>query len=327
MMRSSRVAVFVLLLITVLIGANCSYYNRIIARKNLVDGSKAYKDRKFPEAEQLFRDAVGRDPSGESIEGKTAQLFLARTLHSMYIGDRKNSARAEEAIAEYQKALALNPNDQSSYKAIASLYENLQKNNEWLDWVTKRSTNTSIPPEQRAEALTSLAAKKNSCANDITDTDATKKTVTKDGKPSFEFVKPANEADFTTLKGCVADGLALTQQTMSLESDQVKNAASLDVKSLTDQQLKSNQDLLKVFESARSYRASLLVQAMRLAEMEGRTEDRDRLKQESEDARKNFLSLSDVVKKIQAEIDERIAAQQAEQSRNAANKAPAANSQ
>ena len=326
-MRSSRVTVFVLLLLTVLIGANCSYYNRIIARKNLVDGSKAYKDRKFPEAEQLFRDAVSRDPNGESVEGKTAQLFLARTLHSMYIGDRKNSARAEEAIAEYQKALALNPNDQSSYKAIASLYENLQKSDQWLDWVTKRSTNTTIPPEQRAEALTSLAAKKNSCANDITDTEQTKKTVTKDGKPTFEFVKPANEADFNTLKGCVTDGLALTEQTMSLEPDQVKNATSLNVKSLTDQQLKSNQDLLKVFESTRSYRASILVQAMRLAEMEGRAEDRDRLKQESEDARKSFLELSDVVKKIQTEIDERVAAQQAEQSRNAANSAPAANSQ
>lgn len=326
-MRSSRVAVLVLLLLTVFIGANCSYYNRIIARKNLVDGSNAYKNRKFPEAEQLFRDAVSRDPNGETVEGKTAQLFLARTLHSIYIGDRKNSPKAEEAIAEYQKALALNPNDQSSYKAIASLYENLQKSNEWLDWVTKRSTNMSIPPEQRAEALTSLAAKKNSCANDITDTEQTKNTVTKDGKPTFEFVKPANEADLTTLQGCVTEGLSLTKQATDLEIDQVKNAGSLDVKSMTDQQLKSSQDLLKVFESARSYRASMLVQAMRLAEMEGRTEDRDRFKQESEAARQNFLELSDVVKKIQAEMDERVAAQQAEESRNAANGAPAANSQ
>ena len=123
----------------------------------------------------------------------------------------------------------------------------------------------------------------------------------------------------------MADGLALTQQTMALESDQVKNATSLNIDSLTDEQLKSNQDLLKVFESARSYRASILVQAMRLAEMEGRTEDRDRLKAESEAARKSFLELSDVVKKIQTEIDERVAALQAEQSRNSANSAPAAN--
>jgi hypothetical protein len=307
MMRSSRVAVFGLLLITVLIGANCSYYNRIIARKNLVDGSKSYKDRKFPEAEQLFRDAVSRDPRGETVEGKTAQLFLARTLHSEFIGDRQNKAKAEEAIAEYQKALALNPNDQSSYKAIASLYENLQKNDEWLDWVTKP-----------------LAAKKNSCSNDITDTEATKKTVTKDGKQTFQFVKPANEADYESLKRCVQEGLALTEQTAALETEQVKNAKSLNIKSLTDEQLKSNQDMLKVFESARSYRASLLVQAMRLAEMEGRTEDRDRLKTESEAARQSFLDLSEVVKGIQTEIDERVAAKQAEAAREAPNKNSAA---
>jgi tetratricopeptide (TPR) repeat protein len=276
-----------------------------MARKDLVDGSNAYKDRKFPEAERLFRSAVARDPNGNFVEGQTAQLFLARTLHSEYIGNRSNRAKAEEAIAEYQKALQLNPNDQSSYKAIASLYENLQMQDQWLDWVTKRSNNTSIPPEQRAEALTSLAAKKNTCANDLTDTEQTKKTVTKDGKPAFQFVKPANPQDYSNLTACIRDGTALIDQAIALETPQVKNAASFDIKGATDAQLKETQDLLKVFESARSYRASLLVQKMRLAEMDGNTAERDRLKDEAEKAREEFLALSDVVKKIQTEIDER----------------------
>ena len=282
-----------------------------MARKDLVDGSKAYKDRKFPEAEQLFRNAVARDPNGEYVEGKTAQLFLARTLHSEFIGNRQDLAKATEAITEYQKALTLEPKDQSSYKAIASLYENLQKNDEWLKWVTDRANNTGIPPEQRAEALTSLASKKNSCANDISDTEKTKKTVTKDGKQAFQFVKPASNEDFETFKKCVAEGTALIDQVAGLEPDAIKNATSLDVKPLTDVQLQTNLDLFKVFESARSYKTSLLFQSMRLAEMEGRTPDRDRLKTESEDARKKFLSLSDIVKKIQGEIDERTAAKEA----------------
>jgi len=281
-----------------------------MARKALVDGSKAYKDRKFPEAEKLFRDAVSRDPKGELVEGKTAQLFLARTLHSEYIGDRANKAKAEEAITQYQKALEQNASDQSSYKAIASLYENLQRPDDWLKWVTARSNNTSIPPEQRAEALTSLAARKNTCANDISDTEQTKKTITKDGKPSFQFVKPANAQDFETFKGCVDEGTKLIDQALALEPAAVKSAASLNIKSLTDQQLQQNQDLLKVFESARSYKASLLFQAMREAEMENRTPDRDRLKDEAEAARTSFLELSDVVKKIQAEIDARTAAKE-----------------
>ncbi len=311
-MRFSRFGVVVIVSITVLVGANCGTYNRIMARKSLVDGSKAYKDRQFKEAEDLFKDAVARDPKGESIEGKSAQLFLARTLHSEYIGDRQKKELAEEAITQYQKALQQNPNDQSSYKAIASLYENLQKKDEWLQFVTARSANTTIPPEQRAEALTSLAAKKNTCANDITDTEKTKKAVTKDGKQTFQFVKPENPQDLETLKGCVDEGTKLIDQAVALEPADVKSATSLDPKTLTDPQLIAKQELLKVFESTRSYKASLVFQAMRLAEMEGRTPDADRFKAEGDVARKNFLDLSDIVKKLQAEVDWRLAAKEAE---------------
>lgn len=326
-MKFFRFGVVVSLSITVLLGSSCGTYNRIIARKNLVDGSKAYKDHKFKDAEQLFRDAVARDPNGTSVEGKTAQLFLARTLHSEFIGDRSNKALAEEAIVQYQKALQFEPNDQSSYKAIASLYENLQKTDEWQKWVTARSTNTSIPPEQRAEALTSLAAKKNTCANDISDTDQTKKTITKDSKQTYQFVKPTNAADFDTLKGCVDEGTRLIDQALALEPAEVKNAASIDVKSMTDQQLQAKLDLLKVFESARSYKASLIFQAMRVAEMDGKNADRDRLKAEGETARQSYLQISDVAKKIQAELDDRAAAKEAEKAgnknANAAANAPA----
>jgi len=287
-----------------------------MARKNLVDGSKAYKDRKFKDAEQLFRDAVARDPKGEYTEGQVAQLFLARTLHSEYIGDRQRRDLAEAAMTEYQKVLAQNPNDQSSYKAIASLYENLQMTDQWLDWVTKRSQNASLPPEQRAEAFTSLAAKKNSCANDITDTEQTKKKVTKDGKPAYQYVKPANPQDYENLKKCIDEGTQLIDQAIALETDRVRNAPSLNIKALSDADLKSNQDYLKVFESARSYKTSLLFQASFLAEMDGRTADHDNLKKQGDDAKAKFLELSDVVKKMQAEIDERAAAAEAAKSNN-----------
>ena len=318
MMRFSRLGVLALVLVTVISGAGCSYYNRVIARKNLVDGSKAYKDRKFQEAEQLFRDAVSRDPKGETVEGKTAQLFLARTLHSEYIGNRQDKSKADEAIAEYRKALAVDPNDQSSYKAIASLLENLQKNDEWLTWVTERSKNTSIKPENRAEALVSLAAKKNTCANDITDTDKTKKTITAGGKQVFQFVKPENPQDLETLKSCVTEGTALIDQALSLESSAgVDTAKKINVGTATDEELKKGQDLLRVFESARSYKASLLIQSMRLAEMEGRTPDRDRFKSEADTAKASFLELSDVVKSIQNEVDKRTAEREAAESANA----------
>ena len=318
MMRFSRLGIVVLIFSTVLIGANCSFYNRVLARKNLVDGSKAYKDRKFQEAEDLFRKAVSRDPDGSTVEGRTAQLFLARTLHSEYIGNRQNQAKAEEAIAEYKKALAVEPNDQSSYKAIASLLDNLQKSDEWLTWVTERANNQNIKPENRAEALVSLAAKKNTCANDITDTDKTKKTVTQNNKQVFQFVKPENPDDLNTLRGCINDGMNFIDQALALEGPaNVDSLRNIDVKSATDAELSKRADLLRVFESARSYKASLLIQSMRLAEMEGRTADRDQLKTQADAAKNHFLELSDVVKTIQDEIDARTAAKEAAESDNA----------
>jgi hypothetical protein len=287
-----------------------------MSRKNLVDGSHAYKERKFQVAEELFRRAAARDPEGATLEGRTAQVFLARTLHSEYIGNRQFPEKADEAIAEYKKALVADKNDQSSYKAVASLYDNMQRPDQWLKWVTERSTNTDIEPQFRAEALTSLAAKQNTCANEISDTPATKKTVKgPDGKDVFQFVKPADNADFEKLKGCVAEGTRLIDLAVSLETPEVKNAKNVDIKPLTDEQIKKLNDLLKPFESARSYKASLTAQAMRLAEMEGRTADRDSLKTAADQAKAQFSELSQVGRKIEDETDARRAA--AEEAENA----------
>ena len=316
-MRSSRLGLFALITISVLCATSCGQFSRIMSRKNLVDGSSAYKERKFAEAEELFRKAAARDPEGATTEGRIAQVFLARTLHSQYIGNRQDVHKAEEAIEAYKKALKLDKNDQSSYKAVASLLDNLQRGDEWQAWVTERANRADIAEQHRAEALTSLASRKNTCANEVTDTEKTKKTVKKDGKDVFQWVKPEDPAELETLRGCVADGLKLIDQAVALEPDAVKNAKNLDIKSLPDDQLKQNLDLFKVFESARSYKASLDAQAMRLADMEGRTADRDALKAQADAGRERFVELSKVDKAIQDEMDARRAAEEEAANANA----------
>ena len=317
-MSSSRLGVLFLIVAGVLASTSCGYYNRIMSRKDLVDGSVAYRERKFAEAQELFRRAAARDPEGETTEGKTAQVFLARTLHSQFIGNRQNRDLAEQAITEYKKALSQNPNDQSSYKAVASLLENLQKTDEWQQWVTERSNNPSIEPQFRAEALTALAAKQNTCANEISDTDATKKTVKgPDGKDVYQFVKPADQAEFDRLKGCVTTGNEIIGKAIALEPAEVKNIKSFDIKSASEEDIRKRMELAKIFESARSYHASLTNQAMRLAEMEGRNEDRDRLKAEADQYRTNYTELSQLVREMQAELDSRKAAAEAANATNA----------
>ena len=285
-MRLSRLGILSLILLTVLVGANCSFYNQVLARKDLVDGGKAYKDRKFQEAEGLFRSAIARDPQGQTKEGKTAQLFLARTLHSEYIGNRLDTAKAEDAIKEYKRVLAEDVKDQSSFNAVANLLENLNRNDEWLKWVTERTNNEQVPPEQRAEALTKLTAKKYSCANEISDVEAVKKTVKgKDGKDMFQFSKPENPQDLENLRQCIQEGTEL-----------INRAEKLDTNS----------------DAVWSYKANMLVQQMRLAEMEGNMQQKEALKAEAEKAKERFTELSKIRKEKEQAIEDEKKAKEAE---------------
>jgi hypothetical protein len=313
-MRISQVGILVLIAFTILIGTGCG---KIIARKDLVDGAKAYKDRKFNDAEALFRDAVARDP-----DQNTAQLFLARTLHSQYAADRTNTAKAEEAIKEYKKTiddykkivkdkialLEQNPCGYSdaevrkiqgekrqafdsfkilgdSLKAVANLLDNLQKSDERLQWLNQWGEDASLPACLRAEAYNSLAAKQNTCANDITEDPNVKKTEKgKDGKPVFVFKKPEKPEDLTNLKACVEQGTNLINKALELDQNS---------------------------DSIWSYRTSLLIQNARLAEMEGRTADKDKFKADADQAKARFTELAKAKKeKSDREEAERKAAEE-----------------
>lgn len=348
-MRPSRFAVLAVTACAVLFLTNCSPYNRIMARKNLVDGSIAYKDRNFQEAEELFRKAAGRDPDGTTLEGRTAQLFLARTLHSMFIGNRQDKSLAERAVAEYKKSVPqvvgeyeeakaaydADPNGEAAQKryyaalsgvnstvsAIPSLLESLEKPDEAVQFQEEVAKNQKMPETARARALVALGLKYNTCANDITDTEATKKTVKKDGKDVFQFVKPENPEDLTKLKDCVAKGLEYFNQTAALEPPVVKNSASADIKSMNDDQLRIFEEIISPFDSARSYRASIAVQASRLAEMEGSSEYAN-LKADADSKRAAADEIKKVSRAIEAEKEARRAAEaEAENANRAANAA------
>lgn len=278
-MRFSRLRILLLTLTTVLIGANCSYYNQIIARKNLVDGVESYKNRKYPEAQQLFRDVINRNPG--SGEAKMAQLSLARTLHSEYVANRTLTEKGEQAIQEYKKVLASNIDDQSSFKAVANLLDNLGRQDEWLQWVTERTNNEQVPPAQRAEALTSLAAKQYSCANNITDVEPVKKEVAKGTERVYQFTKPTDPATFEELKRCIAAGTDLTDRAVKLDNNS---------------------------DSAWSYKANMLVQQMRVAEMEGNSAEKDRFKAQADTAKARFTELANA-KRAKQEEEERVKAE------------------
>jgi hypothetical protein len=345
-MRPSRFAVLVVLACAVLFSSSCGFYSRIMARKNLVDGSIAYKDRKFAEAEELFRLAASRDPEGATVEGRTAQLFLARTLHSRYIGDRSNKLLADQAVVEYKKAVPQATKEHAEAKqayeanrdgsaeqkryfaalsglnstvsAIPNLLEALGDKAQAVQFQTEVAANTQLPETARTRALVSLGLEYNTCANDITDTEATKKTVKKDGKDIFQFIKPANEADLVKLRECVAKGQQYFNQTLALEPDVVKNAPSANIKTMNDDQLRIFEETVAPFDSARSYRASIAVQASRLAEMEG-SPNYEALRAEADAKRASTDELKKVMRAIEEEKEARVAAEAEAANANKAN--------
>lgn len=303
-MKISRLGIFTLILIGVTLGGSCSIYNRVMSRKSLVDGARAYNERQFPEAEELFRRAVEYDPEGATFEGRTARLFLARTLHSGYAGNRQKTALAESAITEYKEALkgfvadlkakrevvSADPQSESARKdlgsaednvgsivrSVASLYQNLNQADKWKEWQTAQANNADLPSSVRANALVGLATKEYTCANDLTDSSDVKKTVQSEGESTFEFKKPEGkegfDEEFAKAKKCVEDGMAYIDKAIELDSES---------------------------DSAWSYRTSLLVQKSRIAEMDGDSAKKEEFKKASEEAKKKFEELAEKRRKAE----------------------------
>jgi tetratricopeptide (TPR) repeat protein len=246
--------------------------NRVFARNQLNDGAKAYKERKFEVAEQHFRRSLELNPND-----LIAEKFLARTLHQQFLANRtQNAQKGEQAIEIYQRMLERNPNDEDTNRAVSNLIELIRGQDALIQWMTARAGNTQVSPENRADAFTSLASKQYNCANDITE--QTKQTVVKEGKASFAFKKPENAADFDKARQCTEEGTRLIDQALALNQNS---------------------------DSTWSYKASLLVQQARLAEMENKMPERDRFMDQSDEAKARFLALSEEKARKKAEEEER----------------------
>jgi|SRR5690349_9855430 len=105
--------------------AGCS---KLAARDQLNKGVAAYRNAKYEEAIEHFKDAVNRDP-----QLLNAKLYLATAYKAQYIpgADTPDNVRnADEAIDMYQKVLDSNPGRESkvlALKGIASIYYDEKK--------------------------------------------------------------------------------------------------------------------------------------------------------------------------------------------------------
>lgn len=279
-MKISRVGILSILILAFALLSGCSVVNKVRARNELNDGAKAYKERRFDEAESHFSQAMQLDPSE-----KRTETFMARTLHQQYLINRaapENMQKAEQAITVYKTILSENPNDEGTNDAISGLISALRGPQALVEWRTARANDDRVKPEYRAKALTFLAGEKYNCVNEITE--ASKETITKGDEAIFVFKKPANAEDFTKGKQCADDGLALIDKALALDSTK---------------------------SSPFSYKASLLIQKSRLAEMEGNNSDKEKFKVAADEPKKRFQDLSEAEAKVKEEEEKRKADEEA----------------
>jgi tetratricopeptide (TPR) repeat protein len=264
-MKLSQTRIAIVLAVLVAISSGCGIVNRIRAKNQLNEAARSYREGRFPEAEAHSREAAALDP-----DNKTAPMFIARTIHAQYrpgVQTPENIAKAQAAIDAYQKILDKNPKDEEAYKAIAYLYGAIKADDKLRAWISSRANSESTEPEKRAEAYVVLASKDWDCSFKITEQPGVKNTSvdTTTNKASVTYKKPKEQKEFDQAQMCVKQGLV-----------EAENAIKFDPNN----------------ESAWSYKTNLLLEASKLAEMDGQTEQKAQYQKDYEAALKRTTELS-----------------------------------
>lgn len=279
-MKLSQTRIAIALAILVFTTSGCGLINRIRAKNQLNEAARAYHEGHFEEAEQYSRRALELDP-----DSKTAPLFIARTIHAQFrpgVQAPENMAKANEAIQAYQKILEKDPKSEEAYKAIAYLYGATKDEDKLRSWMSARALDSSAEPEKRAEAYTILASKDWDCSFKITELPTNKTTTISAGnRATVSYKKPQQQKDFDSAQACVKRGL-----------EEIENGIKLDPNS----------------ESAWSYKTNLLIEASKLAEMDGKTDQKTQLDKQREEAQKRTSTLSEANQKKKLEKEAKKAA-------------------
>jgi tetratricopeptide (TPR) repeat protein len=116
----------------VLTAAGC---DKLRARDQLNKGVAAYKNARYEQAIDRFKEAVALDPSLQN-----AKLYLATAYAQQYIpgvDSPENLQNANAAIDQYKAVLQQDPKNVNSIKGIAYLYLQMKRFNDAKDYYRK----------------------------------------------------------------------------------------------------------------------------------------------------------------------------------------------
>jgi len=260
----SRIGATAILALFVAAGAGCTLVNKIRAKNELNDTARAYREGHFDEAEQHAKRALSLDP-----DNKTAAIFIARVIHQQYkpgVDTPDNIQKARDAIDAYKRILEKDPTNDEAYKAISVLYAAIKDDAKLREWILKRANDPSMSNEKRAEAYAILGGKDWDCSYKITELPDVKLTTNEGGKAHVVYQKPKDQKDFDNAQKCVARGLEEAETAIKLDSNS---------------------------ESAWSYKTNLLLEAAKLAEMDGKADMKAQYQKQAEVAGKRAAALAE----------------------------------
>ena len=272
-MKLSQTRIAIVLAVLVFTASGCGIVNRIRAKNELNEAARAYREGQFVQAEQHARRALELDP-----DSKTALSFIARTIHAQYrpgVQAPENIAKANEAIQAYQRILEKDPKNDEAYKAVAYLLGATKEDDKLRAWIASRANDSSLPPEKRAEAYIVLASKDWDCSFKVTELPTNKVTTLVAGnRATVSYKKPEEQKEFDAAQDCVKRGL-----------EEIETAIKLDPAS----------------ESGWSYKTNLLLEASKLAEMDGKMDQKAELDKQRDIAQKRTNALSEANQKKKQE--------------------------
>lgn len=222
------------------------------------------ENKNFSKAQIVLEKILQKEP-----QNVYAQRLLPGVLaNQIKIDDRspENLAKIKIAIEKFDKFSA---NSGVSFEdkiaindfiiSLIQMFDDSQKESEFLS----RSEDQKTSPEIRSRYFTALAAHYYKCSNNISE--SVKKIEKQNGQEIYVFYKPKKNQEFDKLKQCASKGIDFIYKAVALDSES---------------------------EIVWSYKGSLLIQQMRIAEMEANTQEKERLNREREAVVEKFISLS-----------------------------------
>jgi tetratricopeptide (TPR) repeat protein len=257
----SRICGLAILVLFVAAGSGCSLVGKVRAKNELNEAAKAYKDGHFEDAEAHAKRALALDPNNP-----TAPIFIARIIHQQYkpgVDSPDNIQKARDAIEAYKRILQNDPKNEEAYKAISVLYSAIKDEDNLRAWISQRANDPNQTSEKRAEAYAILAGKDWDCSFKITELPEVKVA---SGEGQVTYQKPKDPRDFDNIQRCVTRGLEEAETAIKYNPND---------------------------ESAWSYKTNLLIEAAKIAKMNGEADKAAQYEKQAEVAQKRASALAE----------------------------------